>query len=125
MILYPFPPGSPTECSITGFDEEKKEPAAELYLLAPGSVPPADFGGGYLFCETHGCCSLFKQQCQMPLPSGATRKFPAAVWKDTCADCSRSGAADFGCILRLSVCCFPFPVSLVSECRLTKPQRTH
>ena len=123
MILYPFPPGSPTECSITGFDEEKKEPAAELYLLAPGSVPPADFGGGYLFCETPGCRDA--RQCQMPLPSGATRKFPAAVWKDTCADCSRSGAADFGCILRPSVCCFPFPVSLVSECRLTKPQRTH
>ena len=55
MILYPFPPGSALKCGIAGFDEKKREPAAELYLLAPGAVPPADFGGGYLFCETPGC----------------------------------------------------------------------
>ena len=55
MILYPFPPGSALKCGIAGFDEEKREPAAELYLLAPGAVPPADFGGGYLFCEAPGC----------------------------------------------------------------------
>jgi len=40
MILYPFPPGSALKCGIAGFDEEKREPAAELYLLAPGAVPP-------------------------------------------------------------------------------------
>jgi len=49
MILYPFPPGSALKCGIAGFDEEKREPAAELYLLAPGAVPPAEFDGGYLF----------------------------------------------------------------------------
>ena len=78
MILYPFPPGSPTECSITGFDEEKKEPAAELYLLAPGSVPPADFGGGYLFCETPGCRDArLLQPVQTAVPDAP------AVWCDT------------------------------------------
>ena len=55
MILYPFPPGSALKCGIAGFDEEKREPAAELYLLAPGAVPPAEFDGGYLFCEAPGC----------------------------------------------------------------------
>ena len=55
MILYPFPPDSASECGIAGFDEEKKAPAAELYLLAPGAAPPAEFGGGFLFCETPGC----------------------------------------------------------------------
>ena len=49
MILYPFPPDSASECGIAGFDEEKKAPAAELYLLAPGAAPPAEFGGGFLF----------------------------------------------------------------------------
>ena len=34
MILYPFPPGSALKCGIAGFDEEKREPAAELYLLS-------------------------------------------------------------------------------------------
>ena len=55
MILYPFPPGSALKCGIAGFDEKKREPAAELYLLAPGAVPPAEFDGGYLFCEAPGC----------------------------------------------------------------------
>ena len=78
MILYPFPPGSPTECSITGFDEEKKEPAAELYLLAPGSVPPADFEGGYLFCETPGYSDArLLQPVQTAAPDAP------AVWCDT------------------------------------------
>ena len=36
MILYPFQPDLPFGYSVAGFDEEKKTPGAELYLLPPG-----------------------------------------------------------------------------------------
>ena len=37
MILYPFQPDLPFGYSVAGFDEEKKTPGAELYLLPPGA----------------------------------------------------------------------------------------
>lgn len=78
MILYPFPPGSALKCGIAGFDEEKREPAAELYLLAPGTVPPAEFDGGYLFCEAPGCRDArLLQPVQTAVPDAP------AVWCDT------------------------------------------
>ena len=45
MILYPFQPDLPFGYSVTGFDEEKKTPGAELYLLPPGAQIPAEFTG--------------------------------------------------------------------------------
>ena len=75
MILYPFPPGSALKCGIAGFDEEKREPAAELYLLAPGAVPPAEFDGGYLFCEAPGCRDTrLLQPVQTAAPDAPDRK---------------------------------------------------
>ena len=78
MILYPFPPGSASECGIAGFDEEKKAPAAELYLLAPGAAPPAEFGGGFLFCETPGC-----RDARLLQPVQTAAPDAPAVWCDT------------------------------------------
>lgn len=78
MILYPFPPGSAAECGIAGFDEEKREPAAELYLLAPGAEPPAEFDGGFLFCETPGCRDARLLQSVQTAALDAP-----AVWCDT------------------------------------------
>ena len=49
MILYPFQPDLPFGYSVTGFDEEKKTPGAELYLLPPGAQIPAEFTGGAIF----------------------------------------------------------------------------
>lgn len=114
MILYPFPPGSALKCGIAGFDEEKREPAAELYLLAPGAVPPAEFDGGYLFCEAPGCRDTrllqpYRLPRRMRPPSGATRRSPAAVWRDTCAGCSRSGGTGSGYISRPIRMLFPVP----------------
>ena len=78
MILYPFPPDSASECGIAGFDEEKKAPAAELYLLAPGAAPPAEFGGGFLFCETPGC-----RDARLLQPVQTAAPDAPAVWCDT------------------------------------------
>ena len=78
MILYPFPPGSALKCGIAGFDEEKREPAAELYLLAPGTVPPAEFDGGYLFCEAPGC-----RDTRLLQPVQTAAPDAPAVWCDT------------------------------------------
>ena len=78
MILYPFPPGSALKCGIAGFDEEKREPAAELYLLAPGAVPPAEFDGGYLFCEAPGC-----RDTRLLQPVQTAAPDAPAVWCDT------------------------------------------
>lgn len=78
MILYPFPPGIPSGCGIAGFDEEKKAPAGELYLLAPGEQPPAEFSGGHLFCEQPGCTDARLLQ---PVRTAAPDAH--AVWCDT------------------------------------------
>ena len=78
MILYPFPPGSASGCGIAGFDEEKKAPAAELYLLAPGAVPPAEFEGGFLFCEAPGC-----RDARLLQPVRTAAPDARAVWCDT------------------------------------------
>ena len=78
MILYPFPPGSASGCGIAGFDEEKKVPAAELYLLAPGAVPPAEFEGGFLFCEAPGC-----RDARLLQPVRTAAPDARAVWCDT------------------------------------------
>lgn len=78
MILYPFPSGSASGCGIAGFDEEKKAPAAELYLLAPGAVPPAEFDGGFLFCETPGC-----HDTRLLQPVRTAAPDAPAVWCDT------------------------------------------
>ena len=78
MILYPFPPGSALKCGIAGFDEEKREPVAELYLLAPGAVPPAEFDGGYLFCEAPGC-----RDTRLLQPVQTAAPDAPAVWCDT------------------------------------------
>ena len=78
MILYPFPPGAALKCGIAGFDEEKREPAAELYLLAPGAVPPAEFDGGYLFCEAPGC-----RDTRLLQPVQTAAPDAPAVWCDT------------------------------------------
>ena len=78
MILYPFPPGSASECGIAGFDEEKREPAAELYLLAPGAEPPAELDGGFLFCETPGC-----RDARLLQPVQTAAPDAPAVWCDT------------------------------------------
>ena len=51
MILYPFQPDLPFGYSVAGFDEEKKTPGAELYLLPPGAQIPAEFTGGAIFSE--------------------------------------------------------------------------
>ena len=51
MILYPFQPDLPFGYSVAGFDEEKKTPGAELYLLPPGAQIPAEFTGGAIFIE--------------------------------------------------------------------------
>ena len=55
MILYPFQPDLPFGYSVAGFDEEKKTPGAELYLLPPGAQIPAEFTGGAIFSEAPGC----------------------------------------------------------------------
>ena len=49
MILYPFQPDLPFGYCVAGFDEEKKTPGAELYLLPPGAPIPAEFTGGAIF----------------------------------------------------------------------------
>lgn len=78
MILYPFPSGSSSGFGVAGFDEEKTTPAAELYLLAPGTVPPAEFGGGFLFCEAPDCRDA---RCLQPVRTAAPDA--PAVWCDT------------------------------------------
>lgn len=129
MILYPFPPGSALKCGIAGFDEEKREPAAELYLLAPGAVPPAEFDGGYLFCEAPGC-----RDTRLLQPVQTAAPDAPAVWCDT----QVSGGSlegylrgllpvwgnGSGCISRPSGCCSPSRALPVSERRLTKRRRT-
>ena len=55
MILYPFQPDLPFGYSVAGFDEEKKTPGAELYLLPPGAQIPAEFTGGAIFSEAPAC----------------------------------------------------------------------
>lgn len=50
MIVYPFQPGMTDGYSITGFDEQRCAPAAELYLLPPGSRPPPGFVG-FLYAQ--------------------------------------------------------------------------
>ena len=129
MILYPFPPGSALKCGIAGFDEEKREPAAELYLLAPGTVPPAEFDGGYLFCEAPGCRDArLLQPVQTAVPDAP------AVWCDTqVSGGSLEGylrgllpvwGTGSGYISRPSGCCSPSHAPPVSERRLTKRRRT-
>ena len=61
MILYPFQPDLPFGYSVTGFDEEKKTPGAELYLLPPGAQIPAEFTGGAIFHRILGIRSDAKK----------------------------------------------------------------
>ena len=78
MILYPFQPDLPFGYSVTGFDEEKKTPGAELYLLPPGAQIPAEFTGGAIFSEAPGCADArILQPAQSAAPDAA------GVWADT------------------------------------------
>ena len=78
MILYPFQPDPPFGYSVTGFDEEKKTPGAELYLLPPGAQIPAEFTGGAIFSEAPGCADArILQPAQSAAPDAA------GVWADT------------------------------------------
>ena len=78
MILYPFQPDLPFGYSVTGFDEEKKTPGAELYLLPPGAQIPAEFTGGAIFSEAPGCADTrILQPAQSAAPDAA------GVWADT------------------------------------------
>ena len=72
MILYPFQPDLPFGYSVTGFDEEKKTPGAELYLLPPGAQIPAEFAGGAIFSEALGCADArILQPAQSAAPAAA------------------------------------------------------
>ena len=73
---------------------------------------------------TRGFCSPYRLPRRMRPPSGATRRSPAAVWRDTCAGCSRSGGTGSGYISRPSGCCSPSHAPPVPERRLTKRRRT-
>ena len=78
MILYPFQPDLPFGYSVAGFDEEKKTPGAELYLLPPGAQIPAEFTGGAIFSEAPGCADArILQPAQSAAPDAA------GVWADT------------------------------------------
>ena len=78
MILYPFQPDPPFGYSVTGFDEEKKTPGAELYLLPPDAQIPAEFTGGAIFSEAPGCADArILQPAQSAAPDAA------GVWADT------------------------------------------
>lgn len=78
MILYPFQPDLPFGYSVTGFDEEKKTPGAELYLLPLGAQIPAEFTGGAIFSEAPGCADArILQPAQSAAPDAA------GVWADT------------------------------------------
>ena len=78
MILYPFQPGAASGYGIAGFDEEKKCPGKELYLLPPGGMPPAQFRDGWLFCAAPGCADARLLQ---PVQTAAGDA--PAVWCDT------------------------------------------
>ena len=72
MILYPFQPDLPFGYSVAGFDEEKKTPGAELYLLPPGAQIPAEFTGGAIFSEAPGCADArILQPAQSAAPAAA------------------------------------------------------
>ena len=78
MILYPFQPDLPFGYSVAGFDEEKKTPGAELYLLPPGAQIPAEFTGGAIFSEAPGCADARLLQ-----PAQSAAPDAAGVWADT------------------------------------------
>ena len=78
MILYPFQPDLPFGYSVAGFDEEKKTPGAELYLLPPGAQIPAEFTGGAIFSEAPGCADARLLQ-----PAQSAAPDAAGVWVDT------------------------------------------
>ena len=78
MILYPFPPGSASECGIAGFDEKKKAPAAELYLLDFDNTIVPYTTGGFLCCETPGC-----RDARLLQPVQTAAPDAPAVWCDT------------------------------------------
>ena len=78
MILYPFQPDLPFGYSVTGFDEEKKTPGAELYLLPPGAQIPAEFAGGAIFSEALGCADA-----RILPPAQSAAPDAAGVWADT------------------------------------------
>ena len=64
--------------SVTGFDEEKKTPGSELYLLPPGAQIPVEFTGGAIFSETPGCADARLLQ-----PAQSAAPDAAGVWADT------------------------------------------
>lgn len=78
MILYPFQPGFPLGYSITGYDEARNAPAEELFVLSAGMQPPAQFTGGFLFCEAPAFCDSRLLQPAQCAPAQAS-----AVWVDT------------------------------------------
>ena len=79
MILYPFQPDLPFGYSVTGFDEEKKTPGAELYLLPPGAQIPAEFTGGAIFSEAPGCADARILQPAQSAASDAAGVRPGAA----------------------------------------------
>ena len=78
MILYPFQPDVPFGYGIAGYDEVGRTPAGELYLLAPGAQPPAEFTGSVLFCEAPGC-----RDARLLQPVQTAAPDARAVWCDT------------------------------------------
>ena len=112
MILYPFPPGSALKCGIAGFDEEKENPprsctCSRRALCRLRNLTADICSAKRRAVATRGFCSPYRLPRRMRPPSGATRRSPAAVWRDTCAGCSRSGGTGSGYISRPSGCCSP------------------
>ena len=108
MILYPFQPDLPFGYSVAGFDEEKKTPGAELYLLPPGAQIPAEFTGGAIFSEaaapTRASCSPRSRPRRTRPGSGRTRRCRAGRWRGTSGRCWRGGASGCGCTCGRSAC---------------------
>lgn len=109
MILYPFQPDLPFGYSVAGFDEEKKTPGAELYLLPPArrsprNSPAARSSAKRRAAPTRASCSPRSRPRRMRPGSGRTRRCRAGRWRGTPGRCWRGGVNGCGCTCGRSAC---------------------